>query len=365
MAQCFICHQASPFISQGLNLCHNCIKNSWEEALPLIRDAHQKSRKAFGLPLKVSAAQGGISCHLCINECKIAEDERGYCGLRKNDHGVFRGVTNRHGNLSWYHDPLPTNCVASWVCPGGTGAGYPLYAFRDGPEYGFKNLAVFFHGCSMNCLFCQNWHFRKLTLKPPKISINDLMAALDESTACICYFGGDPTPQLPYAIEAAKVALTKKKGGILRICWETNGTFHSSWVEEMTLLSAKTGGSIKFDLKAWDERVHLALTGTTKERTYKNFALVAERAKKRKEPPLLVASTLLIPGYIDEEEVRHIAQFIASLDRDIPYALLGFYPQFYMADLPPTPKDLAYRCLAVAEEEGLTRVHLGNVHLFS
>jgi len=36
-----------------------------------------------------------------------------------------------------------------------------------------------------------------------------------------------------------------------------------------------------------------------------------------------------------------------------------------MADLPPTPKDLAYRCLAVAEEEGLTRVHLGNVHLFS
>jgi len=65
----------------------------------------------------------------------------------------------QEGKLSWYHDPLPTNCVADWVCSGGTGAGYPKYAHCPGPELGYSNLAVFFHACTFNCLYCQNWHF--------------------------------------------------------------------------------------------------------------------------------------------------------------------------------------------------------------
>jgi pyruvate formate lyase activating enzyme len=78
---------------------------------------------------------------------------------------------------------------------------------------------------------------------------------------------------------------------------------------------------------------------------------------------LLIASTLLIPGYIDAEEVRQLARFIASIDRDIPYSLLAFHPHFHMADLPLTPRRLAERCLEATREEGLSRVRLGNVHL--
>jgi hypothetical protein len=37
-------------------------------------------------------------------------------------------VDAAHGNLSWYKDPLPTNCVGDWVCAGGTGAGFPRHA---------------------------------------------------------------------------------------------------------------------------------------------------------------------------------------------------------------------------------------------
>ncbi|MCI4436243.1 MAG: radical SAM protein, partial [Ignisphaera sp.] len=36
--------------------------------------------------------------------------------------------------------------------------------------------------------------------------------------------------------------------------------------------------------------------------------------KERKEIPLLVVSVLLVPGYVDVEEVRHIAEYIASID---------------------------------------------------
>jgi pyruvate-formate lyase-activating enzyme len=56
---------------------------------------------------------------------------------------------------------------------------------------------------------------------------------------------------------------------------------------------------------------------------------------------------------------------IASLNTAIPYALLAFSPQFFMNDLPYTPRALADRCLAVTQEAGLERVRIGNVHLLS
>ncbi|NVL93246.1 MAG: radical SAM protein, partial [Desulfobacterales bacterium] len=122
---------------------------------------------------------------------------------------------------------------------------------------------------------------------------------------------------------------------------------------------------IKFDLKAWQEGLHLALCGVSNKRTLDNFRLVAHSIKKRPEVPLLVASTLLVPGYIDGEEVYRIASFISGCSPDIPYSLLGFYPHFLMKDLPRTTRLQAEECLQAAREAGLTRVRIGNVHLLS
>ena len=83
----------------------------------------------------------------------------------------------------------------------------------------------------------------------------------------------------------------------------------------------------------------------------------------RPVPPLLIASTLLVPGYIDEDEISSIAKFIASINPEIPYSLLGFYPHFYMSDLPVASKSLAQRCLIAAQEGGLKNVRIGNAHL--
>jgi len=138
---------------------------------------------------------------------------------------------------------------------------------------------------------------------------------------------------------------------------------HKGLLKETIRLSLNSGGCIKFDLKAWNEGLNIALTGVTNKRTFENFAIVAERIKERPEPPLLVASTLLVPGYMDEEEIRSIAKFIAFLDRRIPYTLLGFYPHFFMSDLPPTSRSFAYRCLEIARQEGLESVRIGNAHL--
>ncbi|MEM2869616.1 MAG: radical SAM protein [Thermoplasmata archaeon] len=396
-------------ISDALGLCADCIKGRPEEALPIALGAHAESRRRFGLPPHppgrplpftrarpaggqpgpppaapglsgVSGASGvpgameppshpdharKVRCTLCANECAMAGGERGYCGLRENRGGRLRHIagTPIRGIVSAYYDPLPTNCVATDFCAGGSGAGYPRYAHYNGPERGYKNLAVFYGACSFDCLFCQNWHFRYMIERREAMSAEELAAMVDEKTSCICYFGGDPTPQMPHALAASRIALESARG-ILRICWETNGSMSPALLKKAAELSLRTGGTIKFDLKAWDENLHIALCGVSNRRTLENFRTVASMAVERPEPPLLTASTLLVPGYIGVEEVDALARFIASLDPSIPYSLLAFHPDFEMSDLPTTSRDEAMGCLEAAKSH-LKRVRVGNLHLLS
>ncbi len=361
--KCQHCGRESPLISQALGLCLDCIRRDFARVLPLIEQAHGTARRPFELPEQPPKAEGGAKCQLCTNECCIPINERGYCGLRTNKEDKLVGATASQGNVSWYYDALPTNCVADWVCPGGTGTGYPRFAYSRGAEYGYKNLAVFYQACSFDCLFCQNWNYRYSATKGGQVDAVKLAQAVDDRTACICYFGGDPSPQLPHAIRASRLALEQNKGRILRICWETNGSMHPALLRQAAELSLNSGGCIKFDLKAWNEELHIALCGVSNKRTLENFRLLAQYAEKRPSPPFLVASTLLIPGYIDKEEISRIAAFIASLSPEIPYALLAFHPQFMMNDLPPTSRRHAEECLKAAKAQGLTNVRLGNIHL--
>ena len=363
MSRCQHCGRDSPLISQALGICLDCIRQDFAAVLPNIEEAHSRARSQFNLPAHPPNHETGPQCHICVNECRLAPGARSYCGLRFNEGNRLRGATADKANVSWYHDPLPTNCVADWVCPGGTGIGYPQFAYRNGPEFGYKNLAVFYQACSFDCLFCQNWHFRTQALKEANVSASTLADAVDDHTSCICYFGGDPTPQLPHSIRVARLALQRNQGRILRICWETNGSMHPALLRRAAEIALDSGGCIKFDLKAWDEGLHIALCGISNKRTLENFQLLAEYTRRRPSPPFLIASTLLVPGYIDRREVSQIAEFIASLNSDIPYSLLAFAPQFMMRDLPPTSRRHAEECLAVAKAQGLRRVRVGNVHL--
>jgi pyruvate formate lyase activating enzyme len=365
VVECRNCGRESTVISQSLGLCADCIKKDFAKVLPEIEETHASTRERFDLPKTIPKSSPGAACNVCSNECRMAEGETGYCGLRKNQKGKLSAPSPTKGKVSWYHDPLPTNCVGDWVCPAGTETGYPEFSYRKGPEYGYKNLAVFYHGCNFNCLFCQNWDFRERLGSSQGMSAAELAGAVDSKTSCICYFGGDPTPQLSHAIKTSQLALKRNKDRILRICWETNGSMHPRLLEKIVNLSLQSGGCVKFDLKAWSEELHIALSGVSNRRTLENFTAAAQWLKHRKDndPPLLIASTLLVPGYIDENEVSQIAAFIAGLSPDIPYSLLGFYPHFFMPDLPRTSRNHAETCRQAALDAGLKKVRIGNVHL--
>ena len=87
------------------------------------------------------------------------------------------------------------------------------------------------------------------------------------------------------------------------------------------------------------------------------------RHAERPEPPLVIASTLLVPGYVDADQVSKIAGFVASINAEIPYSLLGFAPSFYMSDLPCTSVRQAAEAEAAAHAAGLANVRVGNRHL--
>ncbi|MEW6744793.1 MAG: radical SAM protein [Planctomycetota bacterium] len=242
-------------------------------------------------------------------------------------------------------------------------AGYPYFTDTKGAEHGFANLAAFYEACSFDCLFCQNWHFRRHSVTGARYSAADLADAVAEHTRCICFFGGDPACQIEHALTAARLVRQRRQGSHVRICWETNGSLSRSLLEEGAELSLESGGCIKVDVKAWDDSLHRALCGTTNRRTLGNLEYLSRLSERRPEPPLLIASTLLVPGYVEADQVGRIARFIASLDPTIPYALLAFRPAFEMSDLPCTSRQQAESCLAAARDAGLVRLRVGNLHL--
>ncbi|MDD1776818.1 MAG: radical SAM protein [Candidatus Helarchaeota archaeon] len=365
---CQVCGKNELLISRHLGICYNCILENSSPAVEIAKQVHIAARRPFGLPEVAPHNPDGLKCGLCVNDCVIGESETGYCGLVVNRENklVRLAGTPEKGLLDWYYDPNPTNCVA-WICPA-YGLGYPKYAYCDGPEYEYSNLAVFYGACGFDCLFCQNAHYREMPRQlTPLLSAKDLIDKVHKRVSCICYFGGDPGPQILHSLAVSEYAehLAKKGGRPLRICWETNGSANWPLLEKAVQFALKSGGNIKLDLKTFHNPLNIALCGVSNHQTLANFKRIAQFSEDRPEIPLLFASTLLIPGYIDENEVHCIAKFIAEINPNIPYSLLGFYPHFMLNDLPTTSKAHAERCLKVAKAEGLMKIKIGNVHLLS
>ncbi|MEM4311234.1 MAG: radical SAM protein [Nitrososphaerales archaeon] len=364
LRKCEIC--CSSNISSAIGVCAKCLKEKAEMALPIAIKNQSSTRLSLGLVPFPPKGANGIRCNLCVAECVMGDGDMGYCGIRGNKGGrLFSLVGKDEALLDFYLDPHVTNCCNAYFCPAGTGCGYPKYSNTKGPEIGYYNLALFFYGCSFTCMFCQNWT-HKLLGKARRVKMKELidLTLNNERISCWCWFGGSAEPQLPFAIKASKEAYESKRAGrILRICYEWNGDGNPLLVERALETVLESGGNVKFDLKAFNPNIHKALTGMDNKRVLENFEMVYRKFwDKRSAFPVLGATTLLVPNYVDEEEVKNISNFLSSLDPHIPYNLLVFHPDFMMRDLPITPLRQVINCFRVAKRN-LKRVNVSNLHL--
>ncbi|MDI6916197.1 MAG: LAGLIDADG family homing endonuclease [Thermoplasmatales archaeon] len=70
-----------------------------------------------------------------MNNCRIPENDVGYCGIRTNVHGKIKSRVDENAVVECYYDVLPTNCVSMNFCSN-----------RD-LCYPHRNLAVFYGAC--------------------------------------------------------------------------------------------------------------------------------------------------------------------------------------------------------------------------
>ena len=77
---------------------------------------------------------------------------------------------------------------------------------------------------------------------------------------------------------------------------------------------------IIFSIKAVTDSLYKSYTDKTNKNVLENFKKVYNLGKK------LQAECLLIPEYIDAEEIEKVAEFIAGVDKDITLRIDGYFP---------------------------------------
>ncbi len=72
--------------------------------------------------------------------------------------------------------------------------------------------------------------------------------------------------------------------------------------------------------KAWSEDLHLELTGRPKTLIYDNFARAFDAGIK------MGANMVFVPGLVGLDEMEGLLKFLAGLDREIPFHIMGYIP---------------------------------------
>jgi pyruvate formate lyase activating enzyme len=78
--------------------------------------------------------------------------------------------------------------------------------------------------------------------------------------------------------------------------------------------------AVSVSIKAYTDAIHIDYTGVSNVNVLKNFVKMYDLGIK------MDASSVFIPEYIDYGEIEKIAKFIAEVDPEIPYHLIGYVP---------------------------------------
>ncbi len=273
-------------------------------------------------------------CFLCAHRCLIQEGAYGLCGVRQNRSGILYSLV--YGKLIARHaDPIEKK---------------PLYHFLPGS----KSYSIATVGCNFRCGFCQNWEISQRNAASGVIPGDDIdsrqvvQAAVMSGCRSISYTYTEPTIFFEFAYDVAVCAHAQG----LKNVFVTNGYMTQECLDSMgPYLDA-----VNVDLKFFKESSYRRICKAS-------LAPVCESIERFKKRGIWVEiTTLVIPGENDsEEELAEIAAFIAGVDKDIPWHISRFHPDFSFDAYPLTPVDTLMRAAVCGRKAGLSSVYIGNV----
>ena len=276
----------------------------------------------------------GVYCYLCAHNCKIASGQFGFCGVRQNTRGTLNTLVYAEVAAANV-DPIEKK---------------PLYHFLPG-SLSFSIATV---GCNFRCGFCQNWQISQVSKREGSGEIYELMPeevvkeAKINRCQSISYTYTEPTIFFEYAYDTAKLA---KEAGLKNI-FVTNGYMNRQTLETINpYLDAAN-----IDLKSFREEFY---TKNCKG----HLQPVLDSIKLAKKLGIWIEiTTLIIPGQNDSgSELLDIVSFIASVDKNIPWHISRFHPDYQFLDQKPTTIESLKRAEDLGKKAGLRYVYLGNV----
>jgi pyruvate formate lyase activating enzyme len=274
-----------------------------------------------------------IECDLCPRRCKLGDKERGYCGVRQNDGGIY--YTLVYGKACTMHvDPIEKK---------------PFFHVLPGTPA----LSIASAGCNVNCKFCQNWEISQV--RPEQVDHFDLPPQAVVETAekyrcpTIAYTYSEPVVFYEYMYDTAVEA--RRKG--IRSIVISGGHVNPEPLEELT----KVVAAIKIDLKAFNQDFYANYVRGELAPVLDAIKIVA-----RSEAWLEIVY-LVIPTLNDTaEEARKMARWVLEeIGPEVPLHFTRFHPMYLIKNLPPTPVSTLEKLRRTALEEGLHYVYLGNV----
>ena len=225
----------------------------------------------------------------------------------------------------------------------------PLYHFKPGS----KILSLGFAGCNLHCPFCQNYHISQNTDIPGKwMEPSEVIsAALHNDSPSIAYTYSEPLIHAEYIIDCMVLA---RKHGIANVL-VTNGCINTDAAAKILALT----DAANIDLKCFSAQTYgKTLAGVNNENIFKT---VCEFIKLAHEMGVHIeVTTLVVPDLNDSrEELDSAAQFIASVNSEIPWHLTAYHPD-YRWNAPRTDPDFLMKTAKEAKKI-LRNVHTGNI----
>ena len=275
-----------------------------------------------------------VQCVLCPRHCKLVEGLRGFCFVRAAQNGEV--VLTTYGRSSGFCvDPIEKK---------------PLFHFLPGtPILSFGTA-----GCSLGCVFCQNWDISKSreddTLATEASPALIAKAAKKLGCRSVAFTYNEPHIFHEYAIDTAKEC---RKLGIKSVavtagyvCAEPRKEFYQ-WMDAANV-----------DLKGFTEEFYQKYTGTSLVPVLETLQYIKKETKV-----WLEITTLLIPTLNDsEKELNALTSWIVkNLGPDVPLHFTAFHPTYKLLDLPPTPAMTLRKARDIALKNGVRYCYLGNI----
>ncbi|NTU41910.1 MAG: AmmeMemoRadiSam system radical SAM enzyme [Nitrospirales bacterium] len=279
------------------------------------------------------AAEGKVRCRLCSHSCLIPPGKRGICGVRENRDGTL--YTLVYGKVVARHiDPIEKK---------------PLFHFHPGS----RSYSISTVGCNFRCMHCQNYEISQYPHTSPDIPGEEMtpeqVVEEAEKTGCrsISYTYTEPTIFFEFAYDCARLAHER---GIKNV-FVSNG--YTS--PEATKLIAPYLDANNIDLKG-DDELYKKVCGARLQPVLDTIRLMKELGV------WVEVTTLIIPTYNDSEEfLKGVVEYLASIDKAIPWHVTQFYPTYKIMDQPRTPVSTLRKARELGLQGGLKYVYEGNV----